>query len=159
MQLQVGVKALLQNSEGKYLLIKRNPETYTGVSARWDLPGGRIEAGASLLENLKREIKEETNLDLLKEPRLIAAQDIFASLIADSRGLHAEERRMKTKMETSKRETFHVVRLTYTGEIEGDVILSKEHTDFRWVTFEELKIFEPLDSYVKKLLEEGVIRE
>lgn len=86
------------------------------------------------MENLAREIKEETGLDLVKEPRLIAAQDIL-------------------------RETFHVVRLTYRGEIEGDVKLSNEHAGFRWVTLEELKILEPLDSYVKKLLDQGTINE
>ena len=121
MILQVGVKALLKNSKGEYLFIKRNPHAYAGVSAKWDLPGGRIEPGSSLMENLTREIKEETSLYLKKEPCLIAAQDIL-------------------------RKTFHVVRLTYRGEIEGKVVLSSEHTNFLWVTFEELKNLEPLDS-------------
>ncbi len=58
--LEIGVKAFIQNSEEKYLLLKRsNP--YPGEDfCRWDIPGGRINAGEKLEEALAREIKEET---------------------------------------------------------------------------------------------------
>lgn len=67
-QLQVGVKILLKNLDGKYLLLRRNPKKYPEVGAQWDIVGGRIHPGQTLLENLKREIKEETQLILKKEP-------------------------------------------------------------------------------------------
>ncbi|PIR46510.1 MAG: hypothetical protein COV07_03715 [Candidatus Vogelbacteria bacterium CG10_big_fil_rev_8_21_14_0_10_45_14] len=70
-ELQVGVKLLLENAEGKFLLVRRNIRKYPEVGARWDIVGGRIEAGTPLLENLKREVREETRLSLLEEPRLI----------------------------------------------------------------------------------------
>ncbi len=54
MELQVGVKILLKNSEGEYLLLRRNPKKYPEVGAKWDIVGGRIVAGTSLLENLRR---------------------------------------------------------------------------------------------------------
>ncbi len=60
MNLQVGVKALLKNSAGKYLLLRRNPEKYPEVGATWDIVGGRIDPGTPLFENLKREVYEET---------------------------------------------------------------------------------------------------
>src|SRR5438045_4204831 len=98
MELQVGVKIILQNKEGKILLLERNLEKYpeVGKQNRWDIVGGRIDIGVPLLENLKREIFEETKLDLKAEPKLIAAQDIL---------------RVPGK---------HVVRLTYTANIEGE---------------------------------------
>ena len=50
--LQVGVKALLQNKEGKYLLLRRSKEKYKEVEGEWDIVGGRINPGSDLLENL-----------------------------------------------------------------------------------------------------------
>lgn len=133
MELQVGVKVLLKNPDGKYLLIRRNEEKYN--SKKWDIPGGRINAGASLSENLAREVMEETGLTMTSEPHVIGAQDIFSN----------PER--------------HVVRITYIGTAEGDPVLSDEHTEFCWVTWSELKAMpiEELDRYVKALMEAGSI--
>jgi len=135
MELQVGVKILLSNPEGRYLLLERNPEKYPDVSERWDLVGGRIEVGESLLHNLKREVLEETGLLLHVEPRLVAAQDIITS--------------------TGK----HVVRLTYVGQIEGKPSLQGEHISYKWLTWVELNELEGLDRYFKALLESGVLKE
>lgn len=135
MQLQVGVKALLQNKEGKYLIIHRNPAKYPEAAHRWDIVGGRITPGAQLFENLKREVKEETNLDLIEEPRLIAAQDIL---------------RVPGK---------HVVRLTYVGVIEGEPKLdTEENIEYKWATLDEIRAIADMDSYFKELLEQGLIQ-
>src|SRR3989344_1737519 len=111
MELQVGVKVLLKNPKGKYLLLKRSPEKYPEVHRFgdvWDIVGGRIEIGTSLLENLKREVKEEISLELTGEPKLIAAQDIL---------------RLSEK---------HVVRLTYTANATGEVVLDSDHSEYDW---------------------------
>src|SRR3989338_5114388 len=131
MELQVGVKVLLKNKEGKYLLVKRSSEKYPEVKRKWDIVGGRISAGTTLMENLKREIKEEVGLDLEYNPILIAAQDI----------LQSEK---------------HVVRLTYTAVIDGDPILSDEHTEFGWFTIDEMKNIDGLDAYFKEVLEKDL---
>ncbi len=133
MELQVGVKALLQNSEGKYLVVRRSPEKYPEVQDQWDIVGGRINPGTPLLENLKREIMEETGLNLVDEPKIIAAQDILR--IANR----------------------HVVRLTYIARINGQVKLDPDHSEYRWVTIDELRKIESLDRYLKELLTRGVI--
>lgn len=134
MELQVGVKVLLRNPEGKYLLIRRSADVYQSVQNTWDIPGGRIDAGSGLRENLAREVMEETGLTMTSVPRVIAAQDIF-----------------------SPEHDRHIVRITYLGAAEGEPKLSDEHTDSRWVTFAELKVIENLDRYLRALLEEGVI--
>ena len=133
MELQVGVKALLKNREGKYLLLLRSAEKYPETGAMWDIPGGRIDAGSALFENLKREVMEETSLKLTNEPKLVAAQDIM---------------RMPGR---------HVVRLTYVGEIEGVPQLDEDHTEFGWFTLEEIKNLKDLDIYLKELLFRGII--
>lgn len=130
MELQVGVKILLRNAEGKYLLVRRSLEKYPEVGDhQWDIVGGRIDPGVPLINNLKREIKEEVGLNLVNEPRLMAAQDI---------------------LRISGR---HVVRLTYIGEIHGEPKLDlDEHSEYGWFTLHEMKKLEGLDLYFKEVL-------
>ncbi len=128
MELQVGVKILLKNREGKFLLLKRSPGVYPEAANQWDIPGGRINPGTPLLDNLKREILEETQLTFTGEVQLLAAQDI----------LRNPEK--------------HVVRLTYLGEMEGEPVLDKDHSDFQWFALEELRKLENLDPYIREII-------
>jgi ADP-ribose pyrophosphatase YjhB (NUDIX family) len=129
MELQVGVKAILRNKEGKILLLQRNFLKYPEVgNNRWDIVGGRIEIGTPLLENLKREIFEETKLELKDEPKLIAAQDVL---------------RLSNK---------HVVRLTYEAQIDGEPQLDEYHSAYKWVTLEEIAQIPDLDMYFSEVI-------
>lgn len=126
--LQVGVKVLLKNPQGKYLLLRRSAKKYPEVNNLWDIAGGRIDPGIPLLDNLKREVQEETRLKLTSEPQLIAAQDIL------------------------KNTDRHIVRLTYVCESAGEPILSAEHDEYKWLTLEQINSLKGLDSYLKKIL-------
>jgi ADP-ribose pyrophosphatase YjhB (NUDIX family) len=130
MELQVGVKVFLQNSEGKYLILERNLDKYTDIQKRsaWDIPGGRIEISLPLLDNLKREVLEETKLGISEPIRLISAQDILRS-------------------------DKHVVRLTYMAHADGQPELSEEHLAYKWLPLDELKTLENLDGFAKEALE------
>jgi len=128
MELQVGVKIFLKNKDGRILLLKRNPKKYPHVGDElWDIAGGRIDAGMPLMDNLKREVHEETGMDLAGTPKLIAAQDILK--VAGK----------------------HVVRLTYVGNASGDPVLDTEHTDFGWFTIEEILQLHGLDRFAKEV--------
>lgn len=132
--LQVGVKILLKNAQGQYLLLRRSLSKYPDVNGRWDIPGGRINPGTVLFDNLKREVKEETNVDLVGQPQLVAAQDILRS--------------------PGK----HVVRLTYVGQAEGEIKLDPdEHDDHKWHSVQELAEHEDLDMYLKELLANKIL--
>jgi ADP-ribose pyrophosphatase YjhB (NUDIX family) len=135
MELQVGVKILLKNKEGKFLLVRRNPKKYPEVGPKWDIVGGRINPGSTLVDNLKREIKEEVGLDYTGEPKLVAAQDIL------------------------KVEGRHVVRLTYLGEIEGEPKIDDDHLEVKWFESKEIKSMsgEVLDIYFKELTDSEVV--
>ena len=136
MELQVGVKALLKNKEGKYLLLRRNPKKYPEVGPKWDIIGGRIHPGSPLLENLKREILEEAGLNYQGTPKLVAAQDILK--LADK----------------------HVVRLTYIGEMDGEPKIDEEHLEARWFTAEEIKAMDvkDLDGFFKELVDKEIVK-
>ena len=134
MNLQVGVKVFLKNEDGKILLLKRSEEKYGKTSGSWDIVGGRIDPGTPLIENLKREVQEETQLEIISTPKLIGAQDIIPN----------DER--------------HIVRLTYVATTTGEPVLDlSENTEHKWVTFEELSAEQDLDRYAKSLLSDGLL--
>lgn len=134
MILQVGVKVFLRNPDGKYLILQRSPEKYPEIDGDvWDIIGGRIEPGTPLVENLRREVREETHLELRGQPRLIAAQDI----------LRSPEK--------------HVVRLTYVAACAGEPTLDHDHVAWRWCDRQELLVLPNLDRYAKAVLEQGLL--
>jgi ADP-ribose pyrophosphatase YjhB (NUDIX family)/Holliday junction resolvase-like predicted endonuclease len=130
MTFQVGVKALLADGMGKFLLLKRAPARYPEVNTElWDIVGGRIDPGIDLSENLNREIVEETGLKIIGVPKLVAAQDV---VVTDDR---------------------HIVRLTYLAQANGNrVKLSGEHISYRWLALDEISALEGLDKHFKELL-------
>jgi ADP-ribose pyrophosphatase YjhB (NUDIX family) len=132
MELQVGVKVLLENEEGKYLLLRRSAKKYPETGEQWDMVGGRIDPGTTLMENLAREVDEESGLSLEGSPRLVAAQDIL---------------RVPGR---------HVVRLTYLGRASGELKLSEEHDAYRWFSLAEIEADEKGDPYLKEILAQGV---
>lgn len=128
MILQVGVKVFLKKGNS-YLLVKRSQEKYKGAKGSWDIVGGRIEPGTGLIENLRREVKEETQLEITSEPLLITAQDIIPN----------PEK--------------HVVRLTYIAETIGEPLLdTSENVEYRWLTLKEMQEQDDLDIYVKEIV-------
>ncbi len=64
--LTLGVRGLVIDAQGRVFMIKH---TYV---RGWQLPGGGVEAGETVLEALARELKEEGNIDLLDTPPLHA---------------------------------------------------------------------------------------
>lgn len=56
------------NNKNEVLLIKRKGKD------KWETPGGKLEAGESFKECLIREIKEETNVDIIPEFLLLVEQ-------------------------------------------------------------------------------------
>ena len=60
---KIVAKIVLFDKENKVLFLKRS-NYIKKFAGKWDLPGGHIHEGEDLIEGLKREVKEETNLDL-----------------------------------------------------------------------------------------------
>ncbi|HBT92364.1 MAG: ADP-ribose pyrophosphatase [Parcubacteria group bacterium GW2011_GWD2_43_10] len=122
MELQVGVKALIKDSQGRFLFLKRTLPYEGDTKPKWDIPGGRIDAGEPIFQALAREIKEETGLTMKGEPKILYAQDI----------LRLDEK--------------HIVRLTFEAQVEiGEITLDASdpngthHDDFTWVAPQEIK--------------------
>ena len=132
MILQVGVKIFLENNEKRFLLLKRSQIKYPAIKNLWDIPGGRINPGTTLLDNLRREVSEETGLKILGRPRLLFAQDI---------------------LKPSK----HIVRLTFRAQTNGVPQLNEESTNFCWLSAKEMLKLSGLDEFTREVLERNLL--
>ena len=111
----IWVGCLLKNSEGKYLLLKRSANSSWGAG-KWQLPGGKMEWGETVMDTLHREIKEETGGGVLN-PLLL---EIYTDQI------------------TAKECEFHAVQVVYSGSYTGErVDICKDHDVYEWMNLDE----------------------
>ncbi len=105
----VAVGGLIENDEGKILAIK-------SPNRGWEIPGGQIEAGESITEGLKREIKEETGIDI-EIGNLVAVHSNIGY-----RAQPHENNRIGT-----------IVSFGFTGKaISGELATSSESLEVKW---------------------------
>lgn len=115
------VGALIINPEGELLLMK---------SHKWHdkyvVPGGHIELGEKIEDALRREVKEETNLDIY-DIEFLCCQDFIYD------------------PEFWKRR--HFIFLDFICKTDSeDVILNEEASEYIWINLEEALNF-PVDTY------------
>lgn len=114
----IGVKGLIQNKEGKLLLLKADvSEHRRNTTAYWDIPGGRIDEGESVLDALKREIKEETGVTKLD------SHQFFTAVVSNHQVPQG-------------RQLIGLVLMIYVVKIPSKSIIKigKEHTAYAWVS-------------------------
>ena len=121
---QVGQKALIIDNEGKILFLKRSDKT----GNKWSFPGGGLEKGKEAIESIKREIKEETDLDG-------ADFQVFYIIAGGSK--------------TGDAGIIIGYKCTSTGKIE----LNWEHSEYKWLSPKDGLNLE-LSSHAKILLEQ-----
>jgi 8-oxo-dGTP diphosphatase len=122
---RVAAKALIVNDQGQ-LLILREAKTYEeGTNhGRYHLPGGRVEPGEPFFAGLHREIMEETGLKVEVE-RPVYVDEWFPMI----RGVKN-----------------HIVAMFFACKaLTGEVKLSLEHDDFRWVYPGDITQYDVMD--------------
>lgn len=118
--------------EKKALIVKRTETNKIGAGI-WEFVGGKLEFGEDLISGLKREIMEETGLEVTVEKLLFA-----------------------TSFKTH--DYRQVVIINYLCHSNTDqVILSEEHTDYLWA--DKVGLLEHLGKRTLKDLEENNILE
>jgi len=80
---RLGVYAICEK-DGKLLVVDKRTGPYRG---RMDLPGGGIESFETIEEALKREIREETGLNVIESARL-GMSDFLLPFSAEETGYH-----------------------------------------------------------------------
>lgn len=122
------VGALIFDSADQVLMIRTHK-----WSNLWGIPGGKIKWGEPSEDALRREIKEETNLDVT-DIRFVLAQDC----------IHSKEFYRDA----------HFILLNYTCYCTGkpDVKLNDEAREFRWVSLREAFAL-PINTPTRRLLD------
>ncbi len=94
----VAVGAVIFNREGELLLVKHLPERGGFWQDRWICPGGKLGLGETIVEGVRREVAEETGLEIeLLEP------------LPPFERIHLVDGRL----------AFHVIYIDYTARVLG----------------------------------------
>ena len=123
----VGVGAVIVKGN-KILLVKRAGEPGKGL---WSIPGGLVEIGESIKDAARREVKEETGLDV----RVDEVADVTEIIIRD------EKNRVKHH---------YVIVDFFAVPLKGELRASSDALEVRWVEFKDLKNYS-LTNTVKEL--------
>jgi len=119
---QVSLKAIIKNERGEILLLKAlNNGSFADF---YDLPGGRIctdEFTVPMIDILKREVVEEVgNINF----RIVSDQPVAV-------GRHLYPTPMNKEAVD-----IHILMLFFEAQyLSGDVVISREHSGFKWVDF------------------------
>jgi 8-oxo-dGTP diphosphatase len=113
----VGVKALITDYENNILLLKSPGWKKEKIEEHWDIPGGRVEEGNTLIETLNREIKEETGITE------IINEEFITAVVSNH------------KFTIESGHNVGLVLFIYEVDIPDNVTikLSDEHTAYEWV--------------------------
>ena len=113
-----GQKAFIINDEGEILIVKRDKEII--YVNKWDVPGGKLDNEETLFEALNREIKEEVGLKL---------ERIICTLSS-------------SKFKGKLGDDLIIYRNIYLCSASGEIELSQEHSEYKWVTPGNLSNYE-----------------
>ncbi|MFB6319481.1 NUDIX domain-containing protein [Saccharicrinis sp. FJH54] len=122
------VGAVIFNPDGKVLLCK---------SHKWNdqyiIPGGHIELGETMEEALKREVLEETGLEIYDIELVSLTETVY------DRSFHERK---------------HFIFIDYTCRTDSThVVLNDEAEEYEWVDLKDIDQYD-LGGFVKKLLKE-----
>jgi 8-oxo-dGTP diphosphatase len=103
-------------SKGRALLVRRGRAPFQG---EWSIPGGMLELGETILEGVRRELREETGIDA----EVIELIEVFERIALDGAG--------KTQ--------YHYVVLDYFCEpISGEAQAGSDAAEVAWAAEAEL---------------------
>ena len=136
----IGVGAVIEDEAGRILLVKHVPERGGFWQGKWICPGGELELGETIEEGIKREVKEETQLEI----------DLLAPLPPFDRIVREHDETL-----------LHVIYIDYLARATGGEL--KPGSDIGeaiWVEREHLpEIWEELHDDTKKLLQRAKVVE
>jgi 8-oxo-dGTP diphosphatase len=115
----VGVGAVILDGR-KVLLIRRGSEPLKG---QWSLPGGGLETGERLEDGLRREVREETGLEV----NILGLAGVYDRIMPDAQG----------------KAQFHYVLIDYLCAVAGGTLhAGGDAAEVRWVPEGELDALE-----------------
>jgi mutator protein MutT len=111
---RVAVRAIICDENNRVLIIKRSNTQYG--NNKWCLPGGKVDYGVSVTENIANEIAEETSLRHISSTFLYYLDTL-----------------------PSPETDLHYVSLVFKCEVSGEIKLNDESQEFAWIAPEDMK--------------------
>ncbi|RLI37857.1 NUDIX hydrolase [Candidatus Bathyarchaeota archaeon] len=131
----IGVGALIQRGD-EFVVVQRKNEPAKGL---WSIPGGLLELGERVYDGVKREVKEETGLDV-EIKRLL---DVIDNIVYDDDG----------------KICYHYVLIDYLcSSSHGDLKAATDVKEAQWVKLKDLNHL-PTTKTLKRLLLKANITE
>jgi len=132
--IMIGVGAVIEDGAGRILLVKHIPQRGGFWQGKWICPGGELELGETIEEGIKREVMEETQLEI--------------ELVSP---LHPFDRIVKS----NDRVSLHVIYIDYLAKVSGGKLKpGSDVGEAIWVEKERIpRIWEELHDDTKKLLQ------
>jgi 8-oxo-dGTP diphosphatase len=122
--IKIAPKAIIFDQDQVLILTRSKKERKDRHSHGWDFPGGGLETGELIMDALAREVKEETGLSV----KVISPAYIYDELMDEK----------------------HLVIMKFACcNPVGDIKLSPEHDDYRWVDMKNLAN-EPFPEWMKE---------
>lgn len=122
---KVAFKAIIRK-DNKILVIKRSTQEEV-FEKLWDIPGGRMNFKEMPAEALTREIHEETGLEV----NILNPFTVWSFMASDE---------------------LQVIGITMLADyISGDVVLSEEHTEYKWIDPKEFQNLDANNSLKKEI--------
>ena len=133
-RIMVGVGAVIEDRMGRVLLVKHVPERGGFWQGKWICPGGELELGETIEEGIKREVMEETQLEI----ELVSPLPPF-------------DRVVKTSDEVS----LHVIYIDYLARVVGGKLRTGSDVgEAIWIEKENIpRLWDELHDDTKKLLQ------
>lgn len=96
----IEVVAAVIRHEGRILCTQRKPGKYEYMSWKYEFPGGKVEPGESRAEALKREIREELELeiDVLDEEPCCSVEHAYPDFVIRMHAFRCEARSMDFRL-------------------------------------------------------------
>jgi len=120
---------------GRVLLVLRGAEPLKG---RWSLPGGMLELGEELADGVRRELKEETGLDV--EP--VEVIEVFDRIMLDGQQGPASRATLRKRLRAPEKGPlirFHYVIIDYACRLKGGRLKpASDVVDAHWVLPKDL---------------------
>ncbi len=132
--IMIGVGAVIEDEAGRILLVKHIPERGGFWQGKWICPGGELELGETIEEGIKREVREETQLEI----------DLVTPLPPFDRVVRSNDR-----------VSLHVIYIDYVARvIRGELKPGSDVGEAMWVKKERItQIWEELHDDTKRLLQ------
>ena len=148
------VAAIIHDDEGRIFATQRG---YGDYKDGWEFPGGKMEAGETPEEALKREIWEELETRIVVE-RLVQTVEYDYPQLASGRDCSRSEEPNQALLSSRSTAAFHLTMHCFWCHVKSGSLTLKEHEAARWLSREQLDSVDwlPADKVVVELLKSRI---